>query len=417
MEQKQSSNIKFGKLILVVAVFGILLLGFIGASTTIMLQDADTENLDDTSTRVNDGSSNGDDTFLRTGNEDVELYRTYLKFNLEDIPASSEILNATLYLYLYSSEYESGETPNIDLYGLDNYSWSEETLLAGYELFNSIDSLQDNKQLDYDFTGWLSFNASENVKKTYTADKMNVSFTLNDSLASSFDYSSFYSKEYETASLRPYLNITYLSAEGPNSPGTMANDSSVGDVGYEWLFIDNVKTQSDSYAQISSGSIITYYLKATNFDFAIPTDATIDGINVEIEKVATGAGLENISDYSVRLVASNGTIVGENKAILINVANWSKSDTDTYTSYGGSSDLWGVSWSDTDINNANFGVVISADIRQQGGPPAVAFIDHFRIKVYYTEAEGGPESKGNYLELSGGNKLSLFGDSKLTITK
>ena len=52
----------------------------------------------------------------------------------------------------------------------------------------------------------------------------------------------------------------------------------------------------------------------------------------------------------------------------------------TVVSYGGATDLWGLTWTAADINAANFGVVISAHDSVSG---ALAQVDSFAITVTY----------------------------------
>jgi len=177
-----------------------------------------------------------------------------------------------------------------------------------------------------------------------------------------------------------------VPSQGPNSPGTLVEDDSYGMSA--WTDPSQAATSDDTYATADVFSfpapIDTFYLKATNFSFSIPGGATIDGILVEIEK-SKASGLESVIDRQVRIV-KGGTIGSTEKA---DANPWTT--TDTYVSYGGSSDLWGESWSASDINASDFGVVLSAGT---DGSSGTAQIDHFRITVYYTEgAAGGGQQK------------------------
>lgn len=164
------------------------------------------------------------------------------------------------------------------------------------------------------------------------------------------------------------------------SPVTMADDGSVGTIA--WNNPDNAKVSDNIYAQAIHGSGgYSHYLKATNFGFSIPTDATIDGIVVEIERSCDSSDPDFAIDSEVKIVKFNGTIGTENKADTVN--NWPI--TDTYKSYGSSSDLWSESWSASDINNSNFGVVLSVLNGNDGPELAYSYVDHIRITIYYTE--------------------------------
>lgn len=121
----------------------------------------------------------------------------------------------------------------------------------------------------------------------------------------------------------------------------------------------------------------SHWLRATNFGFTIPDGATIDGIKAEIEKSVYDFGME---DYSVKIVKA-GTEQGTDKKDL---TEWPS--TDTYFTYGGATDKWGLTWTSAQINASNFGVSISALYFEDWDDDAR--VDHVRITVYYTEAVG-----------------------------
>ncbi len=178
-----------------------------------------------------------------------------------------------------------------------------------------------------------------------------------------------------------YFNLELVDPPvGPNSPGTMADDGAIGTKA--WSNVDNAKTSNDSYAATAAMTAwdISHYLKATNFGFSIPSGATIDGILVEIERKKSGT--DNLGDYEVKIVLADGSLGTENKAIA---TNWVTSE--AYYSYGDSSDLWSESWSAANINDADFGVVLSVKDEQTipSGNDATPQVDHIRITVDYTE--------------------------------
>lgn len=64
--------------------------------------------------------------------------------------------------------------------------------------------------------------------------------------------------------------------------------------------------------------------------------------------------------------------------------------------YGGPTDLWGTTWTDSDVNASDFGAVLSASITKSGKNPQYANVDAMRITIYYTAGGGGggqPTSK------------------------
>ena len=181
-----------------------------------------------------------------------------------------------------------------------------------------------------------------------------------------------------------------MASQGPNSPGTGADDATVGDL--TWSNPSNITTSDGSHANTTAGAAAnTHYLKATNFGFSVPGGATIDGIVVEIERSYIEAVDTVAYDNEVKVVKSDGTIGTTNKA---KVGNWPASD--TYETYGGVSDLWGESWTAEDINDVDFGTVLSG---YRAG--CNLLVDHIRITVYYTESSSGRLTASTRLVASG----------------
>lgn len=151
-----------------------------------------------------------------------------------------------------------------------------------------------------------------------------------------------------------------------HDPGTMADNADVGTLTWALPYAVATSDNIDSTANTAAPPLATtHYLKATNFGFNIPSDATINGIKVEIEKRGSINDGDNdyVRDKTIKIIKADGTLGTTNKAVA---GNWDT--TDTYVTYGSSSDLWGETWAPGDINDADFGVVISADILTGGGP-------------------------------------------------
>lgn len=164
-----------------------------------------------------------------------------------------------------------------------------------------------------------------------------------------------------------------MSSQGPNSGSTFANDATIGTV--DWTDPGNAQYSDNAYATAgaSGDPYSSHYLKVTVFGFSIPSGSTINGIVVEVEKKANDS---HYHDASLKIV-KGGTISGDEKK---NVASWQV--VDTYLTYGGESDLWGLSWTPAEINASGFGVVLSTNYDQDGF--ATASVDHIRVTVYYT---------------------------------
>ncbi|MFA5932253.1 MAG: dockerin type I domain-containing protein [Candidatus Paceibacterota bacterium] len=172
-----------------------------------------------------------------------------------------------------------------------------------------------------------------------------------------------------------FVSKAEATTSGPNNPVIGTDDSSVGTI--SWSNPGNIISSNNSNATASlNDNQISHYLKATNFGFAIPSGATINGITVEVEKKSASAS--RIKDYRVRII-KGGTISVTDKSN----ANW-WGTSDAYTTYGSISDLWGETWTPSDINNTNFGLALSAYKNTTQGNAITASVDHIRITINYT---------------------------------
>lgn len=191
--------------------------------------------------------------------------------------------------------------------------------------------------------------------------------------------------------LRPEGAI-FGADSGALSPGTLADDATVGTIA--WSNPTNTTSSNNVYATAThNGGGTTHYLKATNLGFAIPTGATINGIVMEIERSDVQLPSMGINyqttDSAVKIVKADGSIGTTNKAIA---GLWTDSSTETYKTYGSSSDLWGETWTAENINDIDFGTVYSVLLEDDGPTTQKVRVNHIRITVYYTEAGGTPTS-------------------------
>ncbi len=187
-----------------------------------------------------------------------------------------------------------------------------------------------------------------------------------------------------------------MATAGPNAPGTMADDAAVGTL--TWANPDNAKTNNTAYATFNAGysTAQSHYLKATNFGFAIPSGATIDGVSVSIER-RTGYVSGTYGRTTVVKLVKGGTVSGDNKA---SATDWP--DADAVASFGGVSDLWGLTLTDTDINDSTFGVVLSATITNDEEMFLnIGYVDYISITITYTTGApaGVPKQMMHYAKM------------------
>jgi hypothetical protein len=169
--------------------------------------------------------------------------------------------------------------------------------------------------------------------------------------------------------------ICFGQIAGPNSGAAFTNVAIAGS-NKSWINTGNAASSNNNYATYGSlsGSSPSYsdYLQATDFGFSIPNAVSVTGIVVEVERSDPS---QRTADYRIRIV-KGGTIGATERS-----SGAAYSAADGYQTYGNSGDLWGETWTDADINAANFGVAIAA-IRTVNGSNA-GQVDHIRITVYY----------------------------------
>jgi len=172
-----------------------------------------------------------------------------------------------------------------------------------------------------------------------------------------------------------FASISLAADTGSLAASVFVDDASVGTKA--WTNVSGAQFADSVYATSTLGTSQTsHYLKATGFNFAIPAGSTINGIEASVERKASTAN--RINDNSVRLL-KNGTLVGSNKA---QTATWGTAD--FADAYGSATDLWGTTWSDTDINNTNFGLAFSAKRSSSSSGSYIASVDFISLTVYYT---------------------------------
>jgi len=176
------------------------------------------------------------------------------------------------------------------------------------------------------------------------------------------------------AGLRSTLVHRYCLRQGPpitvtNSPTAARNDP------YDsapWVNPDNIFVSDGIYATSAITNTSTDNIVASGFSFAIPDDATILGIQVDIQRRDTLTS-------TLRLYCSiygPGEIITGGKTSLI---PWPAAE--AYLTLGGPADTWGATWQPSDLNDPTFAVWIRGESNYTPGLPE---IDHVQVKVTYS---------------------------------
>lgn len=177
-----------------------------------------------------------------------------------------------------------------------------------------------------------------------------------------------------------------MASEGPLYPGSGTNDASVGSE--NWIDPNNITFVGSPYTVYDPARSISgtsYYLKSGSHGFSIPTEATIVGIILDINRRATARdqfAAQYCVDNSVRLVKA-GSPTGDDKQKSGSFAD-TYPTTLTTASYGGITELWGTTWTPSEINNTGFGAVLSSNSNGGDNVAPNVEVNYFLITVYYT---------------------------------
>jgi hypothetical protein len=175
-----------------------------------------------------------------------------------------------------------------------------------------------------------------------------------------------------------YYNLSKAqTCIGPRAATIEVNEAATGS-NASWTTVVNAKVSDNIYDLVSLPNLgFSDRLKLTGFGFTLPTNAIISGISVEVEKSVTGGIV--IRDKDIMIVKGGVTQTATNKAVT---TAWPSID--AISSYGSNTDLWANTWTGADINNAGFGIAISAERNINAGAPQSARIDFVRITVCYS---------------------------------
>lgn len=173
--------------------------------------------------------------------------------------------------------------------------------------------------------------------------------------------------------------------QNANAGGTgSCSPTATGSYRNEWTTPTNAYTQNNVYATsltTSANNEQDYY----NFNFAFTNFNSVLGIVVSIDAYASGTGCYE----SIKLTWDNGISWTSAK----NSANFGLSDTNNYVNIGSSTDTWGHTWTENQLNNANFKVYLTTSAMIS----RTLYIDHIYIYIYYA---GYPSEPTNFKSIS-----------------
>jgi hypothetical protein len=175
-----------------------------------------------------------------------------------------------------------------------------------------------------------------------------------------------------------FTNAGYVATHPLSATSTQATMSTSGSTNFNWLTTVSTNNPSGTAAGFyentpNTGNTNTLLIKALGFN--VPAGATIKGIEVDVYRGALRSNA--VTDVTVQLLKA-GVAAGSNKAtggfwpfippptvqvgsFQFNVDYRVPGTGGIEQVYGGPTDMWGTSWTPTDINDAGFGIQIVAN--------------------------------------------------------
>lgn len=159
---------------------------------------------------------------------------------------------------------------------------------------------------------------------------------------------------------------------GPLFPtAATGNTNIIGGGTVAWTNATNIEAADSVFASCLPGTAITDDLRGGGFNFAVASTDIIVGILLEVNVKCGAAGVEVFNT----VVLEGGGGASANRATGTTIGNIS-----TTFSFGGSSDLWGTSWTPGQINAGSF--VANVSFTTTAGGPGTISVDFFRITVF-----------------------------------
>ena len=248
--------------------------GVIYLDPTIQLEDADTENLEDTAIHATYPNTNyNSDTSPKLG-ESGGAWHYLAKFDISSIPSNQKIDSSSFVVRSGSVVF----SPDISAHHITNQTWIE-TIVTWNNHPNYNATAEDTQEI---ITSWVhnTFNVTNAVSRDYIAGNSNTSLILINE--SDDSYAEIFTKEYHA--WIPYLNITY-------SDVTYTPKTTINNTAGSTPFYHNGSTIEYECGSVSSGSdcTATFWVNATELPGSeeYVFFATADSDNVDVSSINT----------------------------------------------------------------------------------------------------------------------------------
>ena len=166
-----------------------------------------------------------------------------------------------------------------------------------------------------------------------------------------------------------------VNVVGYNYPSNVIDDgSNGGNISWVKSGLGAVIDGKYTAAEFVNTTGTSHYLKANDFGFNIPSNATILGVVLAKTGYFSGSGA---GTFSAKLVIG-GSVAGSNRDQNFGAVG-------TYV-FGGETDLWGNTLTPAIVNNSNFGVALYTTLTTASN--AYVNVDGIQLSVFYTVPSG-----------------------------
>lgn len=288
-------------------------------STTVILQDADTENLDDCRTyeAIPDNNYNGEATI----DADTNTFYAYgwIKFAMPTIPDSSDITESLL--CLVTESIATGKANWTDVYNSTNITWSEELITWNTQDLASLDTLQDSVHVTADETEYC-FNVTSAFNTSYSDSAVSITFFTNGSTNNITDVD-FHSKEAATVHKRPSLNITYergevtwfknqTSSTGEFNPASLNFNVTVNITGAQNVGIDTILIEGNWSGAPVNYTMTNITYEGSIYNYTIPGAIASGSYYWKVYANDTGSEWNVTSEWPFTLAKNTSNPVNSN---------------------------------------------------------------------------------------------------------
>lgn len=167
----------------------------------------------------------------------------------------------------------------------------------------------------------------------------------------------------------------HAESQGPLSGASASQGTGAGP---DWVPVTGVLTSDDVRASVTLGNDeVTEVVGPFGLGFSIPDSATINGVEVSIER--RGEAISGTPETRIILRKNDNSNV-----LRVDNSAWPVSD--SVLTVGGASDLWGTTWTAADINGTGFGFRPQIQVRTRASDSGTFELDHVTITVYFTRA-------------------------------